>query len=323
MQELITVIINVYNREKFIRKCIESIINQTYRNLEILIVNDGSTDNTLKICESYNDERIRIITTENMGLSMSRNVGIDNSNGEYLYFVDSDDFIEKDVIEYLYNLCIKNKAEISTCRPLTIFDYNFNVKDKKEKIEILDSKGMLKKVLILEDMSGAIWNKLLKKDLFTNIRFENRIINDVVVVYKIVIEAKKIVYSNQIKYFFLKHRNAITSNGYEKLDRSTDFYYATLERYENVKKIYPNLLENNLGVIRNIIKLYLLENKEIQEFLIKQNAIKHIKELFSLKVLTCKINNKEKVKIILFMINPKLCKRIYKKYECIHIKYKI
>ena len=79
MNELISVIINTYNGEKFISKCLESVINQTYNNLEILIINDGSTDNTLKICEEYNDSRIRIITTENMGLSFSRNVGIENA----------------------------------------------------------------------------------------------------------------------------------------------------------------------------------------------------------------------------------------------------
>ena len=83
MNNLISVIINVYNGENFIEKCLDSVINQTYKNLEILIINDGSTDNTLKICESYKDERIRIITTENLGLSKSRNIGIENSKGNY------------------------------------------------------------------------------------------------------------------------------------------------------------------------------------------------------------------------------------------------
>ena len=80
MKELITVIINVYNGEKFLKKCIDSVINQTYKNLEIIIVNDGSTDNTLNICKEYKDDRIKIINQENMGLSLARNVGIDNSN---------------------------------------------------------------------------------------------------------------------------------------------------------------------------------------------------------------------------------------------------
>ena len=95
MNKLISIIINVYNGEKYIKKCLDSVINQTYKNLEILIINDGSTDKTLEICKKYKDERIKIITTENQGLSFSRNVGIDNAGGEYLYFVDADDFIRE------------------------------------------------------------------------------------------------------------------------------------------------------------------------------------------------------------------------------------
>ena len=323
MEELITIVINVYNREKFIKKCLDSVINQTYKNIEILIVNDGSTDNTLKICESYKDERIRIITTENKGLSLSRNVGIENSKGEYLYFVDSDDFIESDTIEYLYNLCKKYNAKFSSCVPLSIFDYNFKVKNKKEEIKLLTSYEMLKKVLIFEEMSGTLWNKLLKKELFNEIRFEDRITDDIVVVYKLVLEAEKIVYSNQIKYYFLKHSNSVTTNGYEDYDRSVDFYKATIERYENIKKIYPNFIENDVGVIKHIVKLYMLENKEIEKFLIDQKAIQLFRKLFSFRILKCKLARKEKIKIILFALNPNICKFINKKYQSNREIYKI
>ena len=232
MSELITVVINVYNREKFISKCIESVINQTYKNLEILIINDGSTDNTLKICENYSDERIRIITTDNLGLSISRNIGIENANGDYLYFVDSDDFIENDVIEYLYRLCKQYDVPLATCNPLTIFNYNYTKKKIEEKIKIMDSKEMLKKVLLAENVAGAIWNKLMKIELFDGIRFQNRIINDVVVVYKIIMKTDKIVYSNQEKYYYVKHANAVVVYGDEKLDRASDFYKATIDFQE-------------------------------------------------------------------------------------------
>lgn len=315
MNELISVIINVYNGEKFIKKCVDSVINQTYTNLEILIINDGSTDNTLEICESYEDDRIKVITTKNMGLSLSRNVGIDNATGSYLYFVDSDDYISNDTIEYLYELCKKYNSKFATCVPLTVFDYNATASNKNEKINILTSYEMLKKVLILEDMSGTTWNKLIHKDLFENIRFENRIINDVVVTYKLVIKAESIVYSNQIKYFYVKHKNAITTNGYEKPDRSIDFYKATFERYENIKKIYPNLIENELGVIKNIIQLHLVENKQVAEYLEKKNAIKQAKRMFTLKMLKCRLKLKEKVKLVLFILSPKICKMIYKQYQ--------
>lgn len=309
MTELITVIINVYNREKYIKKCIDSVINQTYKNLEILIINDGSTDNTLKICKTYRDKRIKIITTKNQGLSLSRNVGIDNAKGEYLYFIDSDDFIESDTIEYLYNLCKKYKSDFSTCEPLIIYDYNYKNKQPREKIKVLNKQQMLKKVLISEKYKNSTWNKLIKKELYNNVRFENRIINDVVVTYKLVLKSEKIVYSNQKKYCYLKHQNAITRTGYEKIDRTSDYYKAIIERYEYIKKIYPNMIENNIGLLRAILKLYLIKNKQIEEYLKEQNAIDLFNKTFSFRMLFADAQLKEKIKIILFRINPKLYKK--------------
>lgn len=323
MDELITVIINVYNGEKFISKCLESIINQTYKNLEILIINDGSIDNTLKICENYKDERIRIINQENMGLSLSRNVGIDNAKGEYLYFVDSDDFVENDTIEYLYKLCKKYNTLISTCNPLIIFDYNFNVEKIKEEVKIIDSKQMLKKVLLAENIAGAIWNKLLKKDLFDNIRFENRIINDIVVTYKLVNKVDRIVYSNQKKYYYLKHKNAATVCGDENPARALDFYKASMERYKAVKNIYPDLIENDIGMLRNTLRLYLVKNIEVIELLNKENVVKNFRKIFSFKMLISHIKLKEKIKLIIFEISPKLYKKLGKLYRDKKYEYKM
>lgn len=315
MNELITIIINVYNGERFISKCIESIIKQTYKNLEILIINDGSTDGTLEICKSYKDKRIKIITTKNQGLSLSRNIGIDSAKGEYLYFVDADDFIEEDTIEYLYNLCKKNDSNFSTCNPLVIFDYNFTKKQVKEKIILLDNYEMLKKVLLIENMAVTIWNKLIKKELFNNIRFENRIINDIVVTYKLVMKTSKIVYSNQRKYYYLKHKGCLSIDGYEKKERAIDFYNAIIERYNEVKKIYPNMIENDIGLLRGILKLYHIDNKEVKSFLKKQKTINLYKKIFSFKMMFAKIRTKEKIKILLFRINPILYTKTEKKYK--------
>lgn len=322
MNELITVIINVYNGEKFIAKCIESVINQTYQNLEILVINDGSTDNTLEICENYKDNRIKIITTKNQGLSLSRNVGIENATGDYLYFLDSDDFIEEDVIEYLYNLCKKYNLPFSTCRPLTIFDYDFEKEEIKEEVKIIDKIEMLKKVLLAEDVAGATWNKLIRKELYDGIRFQNRIINDIVVTYKLVLKTDKIIYSNLKKYYYLKHINAATVTGDERPDRAKDFYKASIERYEEVKEVYPDLIENDIGMIRNILRLYLVKNKEVENFLKEQEAVKYFRKIFSFKMLKSNINAKEKIKLILFEISPKLYKKIGKSYRKNKYNYK-
>ena len=308
--ELITVIINVYNGEKYIKKCLDSIISQTYKFLEILIINDGSTDNTLSICESYNDSRIKIITTENLGLSLSRNIGIENARGEYFYFIDADDFIESDTIEYLYNLLKKYKVDMATCKSIGIYDYNFQVKKDSEKIDVISNKEMLKKILLYIDNALTIWNKLMKRDLFDEIRFENRIINDLVVTYQIAIKCDKIVYTNQTKYFYFRNDDSITMRKKHDLNRCIDIYKASLERYNNIKKIYPDLIENDIAMIKTIIMLYSRQNKELYEFLKSQKVEDIFNKLFSYKMLNFKIRKNDKLKFLLFKINPRLYKII-------------
>lgn len=321
MEELITVIINVYNGEKFISKCLESVINQTYKNIEILIINDGSTDNTLKICESYKDKRIKIITTQNLGLSFSRNVGIENAKGEYLYFVDSDDFIKNDVIEYLYNLCKQYNVKFSTCLSQPVVDYNFYTKKVKEKVQLIDSYEMLKKILLGKDNSVTTWNKLIKKDIYDGIRFNNKYVNDNDVTHKLVINAEKIAYSNKIKYFYFQNPNGITSNSLKNTERSKNLYKVVVARYKYIKEYYNDFVENDIGLLRHIIKLYLRNDEELQKFLEEQKADKYINELFSYKMIFRRINIKIKILFILFKINPRICKYINTKYQTIRYNY--
>ena len=311
----ISIIINVYNGEDYISKCIESVINQTYKNLEILIINDGSTDNTLKICKSYKDKRIKIITTKNMGLSLSRNVGIDNATGNYIYFIDADDYIDLDTIKYLYNICIKYKVDIATCNPLIIFDDSYHHKSVKEQINIIDNKEMLKNVLLSKNVAGATWNKLVKKELYDNLRFQNRIINDIVVTYKLIMKTDKIAYSNLYKYYYYKHETAATVSGDNNLNRAKDFYKASMERYNNVKKIYPDMIENKIGLLRNIMRLYLVDNIEVVNYLIKHDALKYYNDLYSIKMLFANISIKDKIKLLLFRISPNIYRNIGKLYR--------
>lgn len=323
MRDLITVIVNVYNGEKYISKCIESILCQSYKNIEVLIVNDGSTDDTLKVCQSFKDERIRIITQGNHGLSFSRNVGIENAKGKYVYFVDADDFIADDVIEYLYELCLNYKVSIATCRAMDIYDYNFKINQPKEKIRVLSCEEMLRKILLSKDRSVNTWNKLFDKKLFDDIHFENRIINDVVTTHKLVIKAQKVVYSNQIKYYFLRHSNSITANGNIKLDRYIDNYNATRERYEFIKNQYPNMLENDSFMAENVIRLYLDGDDNLREYLDKNDARSFLVKSNLLKMLILPLSIKKKIKIALFMMNFGLCLGINRKYNTMMHRYKM
>lgn len=322
MDELITVIINVYNGERFIKKCLENIINQTYKNLEILVVNDGSTDNTLSICQEIKDNRIRIINQENKGLSLSRNVGIDNAKGEYLFFIDVDDWIDEDTIEYLYKLCKENKAEMSTCRAIEVYKEQLNGKEKIEienskkenKLKLLNKEEMLKKTLISLNNEVVIWNKLIKKDLFNSVRFEDRIVNDVVVTYKLALNTNLVAYSGQIKYVYYKNNDSITYKN--KSDRQIDMYKASIQRYEYLKNLYPDMMENNVGMIKKGMYTFFNEKEEVQDFWNKNKCLKQLRSLFDFRIYFSKIGIGLKIKITLFLIAPKLYRIIRKKHYC-------
>lgn len=322
MNELISIIINAYNEEKHIKKCIDSVIRQTYKNIEIVVINDGSTDNTLKILNSYDDSRLKIITHENKGLSLSRNDGIDNSNGKYVYFLDADDFIEKDTIEYLYNLIIKYEADMSTCRSIDIYNYGIKIENMQEKIDILSNIEMLKKILLNKYNSVNIWNKLMKKELFNNICFPDRIIEDVPVTYNLVLLAKKIVYSNQIKHRRLLHKDSIT--GKKNSSILIDIYDTTMERYYDLKEKLPNLIENDISVLSVIMDTNAIDNKEVNNYIGIKNMKRIFKQLFSIRIFKVNLSLEDKLKLILFRISPCTYKTIFKIYIKIkNIRYNV
>ena len=312
MNELISVIINVYNGENFIRKCLDSVINQTYKNIEILVVNDGSTDNTLSILNNYKDKRIRIITTENKGLSLSRNVGIDNAKGEYLYFMDVDDFITCDAIEYLYNLIKKYNVQIATATPLDIYNYNYEVPKIKVKDELITKEDMLKKILLTKDRAGTTWNKIIKRELFLKNKFDDRIIDDVAHTYKLILSTDDIAYSNKITYFYFRHDESLL--GRKIYNHVVDLYEAAVERYYYIKKIYPNMIENETCIILLAINYYTIDSKDIRKYM--NSKYKFVRKLYSKNILKTDIRKNDKIKIRLFIICPKLCRLIVG----IHIK---
>ncbi len=312
MNKLISVIINVYNCEDYIGRCLDSVINQTYKNIEILIVNDGSTDNTLNIIKKYKDKRIRIINQDNMGLSKSRNVALDNAKGDYLYFVDADDYIELDAIEYLYNMIKKDKTKIATCNSIDIFDNKNIINKSVDNKSIISSVDLLKKVLLNDGRHGCTWNKLTHKSVYKDIRFEDRIVNDVAVTYKMLLSVDKISYSTCAKYYYYRYPNSTI--GKKSAARGIDLYNACVERYDYINKIYPNMIENNIGLLIITMVVYNYDRKEIYDYFKKVEAKKRYNKLFSFGVIKYKMNIKNKVKLILFRISPKLLLFMIKVY---------
>lgn len=172
----ISIIVPVYNVEKYLERCLDSILSQSFNAFELILVNDGSTDNSYKICEkySYNDKRIKLINKENGGLSSARNAGIEASQGEYIGFIDSDDYIDKFMYEILYNYAEKNKSDIVICKYKKVdanFGMNENLNYNVEEINYSNFQALNQLYEENNIEFVVMWNKLYKRSLFDNIKF--------------------------------------------------------------------------------------------------------------------------------------------------------
>ena len=221
MDDLISVIIPVYEVEKYIEKCLDSVINQTYTNLEIILVEDGSKDNSSKICDEYakKDKRIQVIHKENAGVSSARNTGLDKANGKYIAFIDSDDYVDKEYIEYLYNEITKNNADISICGTIDI-DENENVCKESKKIEkTLNLEETLQELLQEKYYSSVVWAKMYKAELAKKVKFnENlKIAEDFDYLYNIIKNLEKTrVNTTKSLYYYKIRTNSATTNSYNE-----------------------------------------------------------------------------------------------------------
>lgn len=201
--DLITVVIPIYNVEKYLEKCIKSVLNQTYKNIEVLLINDGSPDNSDKIMERFSekDDRIKCFYKKNGGLSDARNYALKRANGKYICFIDSDDFIDKTYVEKLYNSIIKEKSEIAWCNFRKIKN-----NDKKEKIIITEED------LWSFEMASAC-NKLFLTSLFkkNKIEFPKGIwYEDLATIPRIIFISKKVSWVNEDLYNYNYNSSSIT-----------------------------------------------------------------------------------------------------------------
>lgn len=213
----LSVVVPVYNVEKTLRRCLESILGQTYRNFEVLLVNDGSTDDSLSICQEYlnTDNRIKIISQMNGGLSSARNTGILNSSGEYLCFVDSDDWIVQDMLEHIVELLEKYNAEIistsyqlaydETENPVSSELLNIIEMSNEEALEYYLEEGMSERI-----SDYPVWIKCYHKKLFNHIKFpEGVLYEDYTTNVKLILSTTKYVKSSKICYNYYQGGSSI------------------------------------------------------------------------------------------------------------------
>jgi glycosyltransferase involved in cell wall biosynthesis len=238
----ISIIVPVYNVEDYVPKCFKSIIDQTYENLEIILVDDGSTDKSGDICDEYakKDNRMIVIHQENQGLSMARNNALDIASGEYIGFVDGDDWIAPDMYSTLYENATKYEADISMCNFYYVSQSGHLSPYSNENTPEKVLEGIYKISHNIRLSNNCVWNRLYKRRLFDDIRFpERKTFEDIFVMHRLVDNANKIVLSTQCKYYYLLRENGITLSPFNL--GHMDNFEAYKERYNYISNKYPSL----------------------------------------------------------------------------------
>ena len=255
MEPLISVIVPVYKVEPYLKKCVDSILGQTYRNLEVILVDDGSPDNCPAICDAYaaQDKRVRVIHKENGGLSDARNAGLDVATGDYIGFVDSDDWIEADMFEYLLRGMLGNNAQISICREITIWEFSLEIKG--DDTDSVYSNAEALRLLFNDQLENYAWNKLYKASLWDNVRFpKGKNFEDILTIYKTFEQADRICFLHEGKYYYLIRPDSIS--GTRNFKNRLEIFTAITERY---REAAPRMPQYRAQLFRRIRWYYIHE----------------------------------------------------------------
>lgn len=326
---LISIIVPVYNVEPYLNKCLDSIVNQTYKKLEIILIDDGSTDNSGLICDEYasKDNRIIVVHQKNKGLSAARNVGLNIAKGDYIAFVDSDDFIEKDMYFTMYNVMNKNYADVCVCNYIK----NTNFETKKiysEIFKILTSKQAIKQLLLSytklrkkPTIEYAVWNKLYRKEIFENVMFPvGKKYEDQFITLLILDKIDKIVWIDADYYNYVQRKNSITKTRND-IVKLKDLVKTLIRQRKFIKSHYKDIyviwenreLLEKLSILKYFITLpyeTTIRNKNFLKYIIKSLKID------LLNILKSKyISNINKIEILILSLLP------VKTYKYLNIIY--
>lgn len=240
---LISVVVPVYNVEKYLNRCLDSIVSQTYHNLEIILVDDGSTDSSLEICEEYakKDTRIRVFHKENGGVSDARNYGIDYSRGEYVTFVDSDDKVTDDYVEFLWKLTENGKYKMSVCSLYNLYtDSNRVVTKGNRTRELLSAKQCIEKMCYDDEVDTCVYAKMMYRDLFQTIRFpKGKWFEDIGTIYRLFEENTEIACGFSPKYYYCIRPDSIVTGSFS--EKKLDMLEMTDQMANFVNEKYPDL----------------------------------------------------------------------------------
>lgn len=288
MDKLISVIIPAYNVEKYLAKCLNTVLEQTYKNLEIIIVDDGSADNTGKICDEYaeKDSRIKVIHKENGGVSAARNDAIDIATGEYITFVDSDDLISNDYCEKMLTEILNNDAEVSICMVKRFVEGEEFQIEPNENVNVYTAEETIYNLMSVSNFYDYACGKMYLRTLFDGIRFPlGRRYEDSATNYKLYSAANKVVVIEEELYYYLTRPDSFVESKYTS-SKQNDNYLLIEERTEFLINRFPHMKEMlNAGYIRNALTLiertYLSGDRELMNSEIIEKVEKRIRDILN------------------------------------------
>ncbi len=243
MSELISVVVPVYKVEKQLSRCVDSLIRQTYDNIEIILVDDGSPDGCPAICDGYakKDSRIKVIHRQNGGLSAARNSGIEAASGEYIAFVDSDDYVADDYIDFMYRMAVLNNADVVSCGVREVYPSGKSALQYADNsLIVMDKKEALTRMCYNDGFFVTAWDKLYKRSLFDEVRYiEGKLFEDTGTTYLVIDKAERIVSCPEPKYFYMINPDSITGSQFNM--RKLEYVEMADRMAEYIVKKYPEL----------------------------------------------------------------------------------
>lgn len=297
--ELISIILPVYNGEQLIERCIESILKQTYKNFELIIVNDGSTDKTLEKIQKYKDERIRIINQSQQGTGQARNAGLKEVLGDYVCFIDSDDTVDENFLKIMYELIKPNNAQVVAC----------SYKENKNVVYNLNKEQGLQYLISLpEKIPMSVCGKLFTKKSIENIQFDKvNHFEDIKFITEVFIKSDKIVYIEKKLYNYIQRENSRS-----KYFKGDDRMKACLENVKLVESVCPTLTDSYITY--SLFNSIAIANRMILNDSYNDELLKNVKVTVKDNIKSVKksqYNFLKKMQIYLFNWNFGVYKKAY------------
>ena len=317
--ELISIIVPVYNVEQYLEKCVCSIINQTYKNLEIILVDDGATDSSGNMCDELakSDNRIKVYHKENGGLSDARNYGVERATGDYIGFVDSDDYIDSEMYEKLYEAIKKENVDVAECSLKVIYPGKIELFTDEKYYKVLGKTEYLEEYLTIKKIFGSVWTKLIKSDVAKKLVFpKGKLYEDTYYAYDLIEKVDRYVIMNNPYYNYLMRENSITNAKFnprildlieivEKFHKTTYENYPGLKEAADCRKMYAYFSVLNSILLEENYR----DNEYYSEILnyFKRNYISLLKNKY--------INYNRKLSVILIKLNIDLYRKVLMKYK--------